>query len=71
MKSTEISLDSLGEIDEVSVDFGMSPSVAPREVKKEVLSEFDRIADTAKPAAVENNTSSESKDKTASSYSFF
>ena len=81
--SSEIALDSLGEIEQVNVDFGMSgASSAPRasaapstNVKRDVLTEFDRIANSTSDknagGSTPTNANSTTDSKPASSYSFF
>ena len=77
--STEISLDSLGGIDQVNVDFGGAPSSlgssspSTSNVKTEVLNEFDRIASSADSSSSSPSSSPKpaSAEKPANSYSFF
>ena len=77
--SSEIALDTLGNIEQVNVDFGMpsqsSGSATPStNVKNEVLNEFDRIANsttTTTPASDKGSTSDGDSSKPAAAYSFF
>lgn len=80
--NTEISLDSIGQMEEVNVDFGMpsstpqsrleSSTVTPQNVKTEVLDEFDRIASSSSSTPEQQAAGASSSPKnSASSYSFF
>lgn len=80
--NTEISLDCIGQMEEVNVDFGMpsstpqsrleSSTVTPQNVKTDVLDEFDRIASSSSSTPEQQAAGASSSPKnSASSYSFF
>lgn len=66
--ASEISLDNLGSIEEVKVDFGKPSSPTPS-IQNDVLSEFDKMAKTGSPTS--SPTSSPISSPTAKPYTFF